>query len=48
MLDNHIRPHFGNHAKVQDVSFTDIDALHRKISKAGNPRRANTVVSVLS
>ena len=48
ILRNHIRPHFGNHAKVADVSFADIDGLHRKISKAGNPRRANTVVSVLS
>ena len=48
MLRNHIRPHFGNHAKVADVTFTDIDSLHRKISKAGSPRRANTVVAVLS
>ena len=48
MLDNWIRPHFGNHTKVSDVTFEDIDSLHRKITKAGNPRRANTVVSVLS
>ena len=32
---NHIRPHFGTHIKVQDVEFADIDALHRKITKAG-------------
>ena len=48
ILRNHIRPHFGNHAKVADVAFTDVDSLHRKISKAGSPRRANTVVAVLS
>ena len=35
MLRIHIRPHFGNHVKVADVAFTDIDSLHRKITKAG-------------
>ena len=48
MLRNHIRPHFGNHAKVTDIVFTHIDALHRKITKAGSPRRANTVIAVVS
>jgi integrase len=47
MLRVHIRPHFGNHAKVQDIRFADVDSLHRKISKA-SPRRANTVIAVLS
>ena len=36
MLNNHMRPHFGTHAKVQDVTFADIDSLHRKITKAGH------------
>jgi integrase len=48
MLRNHIRPHFGQHAKVADVDFSHIDALHRKISKAGYKHRANRVVAVLS
>jgi integrase len=48
MLANHIRPHFGQHTKVADVDFTDIDALHRKIGKAGHKHRANRVVAVLS
>jgi integrase len=48
MLRNHIRPHFGEHAKVADIDFTHIDALHRKISKAGHKHRANRVVAVLS
>jgi integrase len=48
MLRNHIRPHFGQHAKVADIDFTHIDALHRKISKAGHMHRANRVVAVLS
>jgi integrase len=47
MLRNHIRPHFGEHAKVADIDFTHIDALHRKISKAGHMHRANRVVAVL-
>ena len=43
-----IRPHFGEHTKVQDVDFADIDRLHRKISAAGHPYRANRVVAVSS
>ena len=35
------------HAKVAEVSADDIDALHRKITKA-TPYRANRVVSLLS
>jgi integrase len=48
MLNNHIRPHFGAHAKVQDINFADIDRLHRKITAAGHPYRANRVIAVLS
>ena len=48
MLRNHIRPHFGNHAKVQDIAFGDVDRLHRKVTHAGHRRRANTVIAVLS
>ena len=36
------------HAKVADVTFSDIDALHRKITRAGTPSRANRVVALLS
>ena len=43
MLDKYIRPHFGEHTKVADVVFSDIDSLHRTITKAGHLRRANTV-----
>src|SRR5215831_14446851 len=31
MLTKHIRPHFGEHTKVADVRFEDVDALHSKI-----------------
>ena len=48
ILRNHVRPHFGQHTKVADVDFSHIDALHRKISKAGYKHRANRVVAVLS
>ena len=37
MLELHIRPHFGAHLKVADVRFEHIDALHRKLTKAGSP-----------
>jgi integrase len=43
-----IRPHFGRHTKVADITFSDIDALHRKISKTGATYRANRTVAILS
>jgi integrase len=36
------------HLKVADVTFSDIDGLHRKITKNGKPIRANRVVALLS
>jgi integrase len=48
LLRAHIEPHFGSHAKVADVTFPDIDALHRKITKSGAPYVANRTVAVLS
>jgi integrase len=48
ILTKHIRPHFGAHTKVADVVFSDIDALHRKISKSGAPYAANRTHAVLS
>jgi len=48
LLERYVRPHFGNHAKVADVRFEHIDALHRKITRAGSPYSANRCVAVLS
>jgi integrase len=48
MLRLHIGPHFGPHAKVADIRFEDIDALHRRITKAGSTYAANRCVAVLS
>lgn len=36
------------HLKVAEVSFSDIDGLHRAITKRGNPYRANRVLALLS
>ena len=44
----HIEPHFGQHTKVADVRFEDVDALHRKITKAGSPYQANRTIALLS
>jgi integrase len=44
----HVRPHFGEHVKVAAVTFGDVDALHRKITRSGSPYMANRVVSMLS
>jgi integrase len=48
LLQLHIEPHFGQHTKVADVRFEDIDALHRKITKTGSPYAANRTMAVLS
>jgi integrase len=48
LLDLHIRPFFGKHAKAADVSYSDIDKLHTKVTQAGSPYAANRTVAVLS
>jgi integrase len=48
MLENYVRPHFGPHAKVADVTFADVDALHRKITRGGSPYAANRCVAIVS
>jgi integrase len=46
LLNQWVRPELGNR-KVRDVMHEDIEALHRRISKA-TPHRANRVVALLS
>lgn len=46
-IDGEIRPALGK-LKVAEVTFADIDDLHRKITKRGRPYRANRVVALLS
>ena len=52
MLRLHVRPHFGPHTKVADVSFADIDRLHRKITPpatcVGPTRWSATVAKMFS
>jgi len=48
LLRNYVLPHFSKHRKVVDITFTDVDALHRKITKTGATYQANRVVAVLS
>jgi integrase len=48
ILKLHVRPHFGQHAKVADVRFEHIDALHRKLTGEGKSYAANRTVAVLS
>ncbi|HVB15524.1 MAG TPA: Arm DNA-binding domain-containing protein, partial [Stellaceae bacterium] len=47
LINQWVRPELGRR-KVADVRLADIERLHRKITKAGTPYRANRVVSVLS
>ena len=46
-LDKYIRPALGS-IKVADVTFADVDALHRKVTKVAGPYAANRVHAVLS
>jgi integrase len=47
MITKRILPALGA-IKVADVTFADIDGLHRKITRGGTPIRANRVVALLS
>ncbi len=47
-IKNHIAPHFGQHTKVGDVVYADIDRLHQKITDAGTPYAANRAVAIMS
>jgi integrase len=47
VIERHIRPALGG-MKVAQVAWSDVDALHRKITKAGRVIQANRVVAVAS
>ena len=47
LIENDILPAL-KAVKVADVSFSDIDGLHRKMTKRGSPYQANRAVAVLS
>lgn len=47
IIDREILPEL-QHRKVADVTFSDIDELHRKITKRGATYQANRTVAVLS
>lgn len=47
IINRHILPNMRN-LKVAEVEFSDVDDLHRKITKGGAPYLANRTVAVLS
>jgi integrase len=47
MIGQWLKPELGNR-KVTDIRHADIDALHRKITAAGTPTRANRVIALAS
>jgi integrase len=47
-IRKHVRPYFGAHAKVAEVSYADCDALHRKITREAGPYVANRTMAMLS
>jgi hypothetical protein len=46
-IERHIQPAIGS-KKVAEVTWADIDALHRKLTKAGKPTQANRIAAVSS
>jgi integrase len=48
MISKYVGPHFGSSMKAGEVTFADVDRLHRRITAAGFLYRANRVASVLS
>jgi integrase len=46
-IENEIRPALGR-LKVAEVTFRDVDGLHRKLNARGTPYRANRVLALLS
>ncbi|KAB0676702.1 tyrosine-type recombinase/integrase [Aureimonas leprariae] len=47
LIKNEIRPAF-RHRKATSISFSDVEEMHRKITKRGVPYRANRALAVLS
>lgn len=47
MIEKLIKPAIGK-LKVASVSFSDVDRLHRKVTKGGAPYRANRIAALLS
>jgi integrase len=46
-IERHIRPALGR-LKVAEVTWADVDALHRKITAGGSPYQANRAIAMLS
>jgi integrase len=46
-IERYIRPAIGS-KKVAEVTWADVDGLHRKLTKAGKPTQANRVAAVTS
>jgi integrase len=47
-IRKHVLPFFAAHTRVVDISFADIDALHRKITRDAGPYVANRTMAMLS
>jgi integrase len=47
IIERHIRPALGR-MKVVEVTWNDVDALHRKITKGGHATQANRAIAVVS
>ena len=47
MIECHVRPAFSR-MKVAEVTFSDVDALHRKITRSGQTTQANRVITMVA
>jgi integrase len=48
LIKHHVLPILGKDTKVANVSFSDIDRLHRKLTDSAGPYSANRVVAMCS
>lgn len=48
ILEKHVLPALGEQTRVADVTFAEIDALHRKLVRKGTPVIANRTVTLLA
>jgi len=47
VFEKRLLPELGKHTKIREITSSDIDRLHAKITAAGTPVRANRIIEML-
>jgi integrase len=48
LLRKYVRPHFGKHRQLAEVTYADIDSLHRAVTAAAGPYAGNRTVGLVA